>query len=163
MRPSVSRAQLAAVLRPVATAVVTPDDAQRQQRVNAALDGDGTLRPEALGRAAPRHVLSWYLSGTATVANNKGAELRLPTAAVVERLDVRAKTAPTGAALTARLRVNGVAGPTVSIAAAATSGGVGLQLSVAAGDVLTVDITAVGSGTAGADVTIMATYREAVQ
>jgi hypothetical protein len=75
---------------------------------------------------------------------------------------VRAKTAPTGAALIAQLRIDGNAVATASIAAAATSGGEPLEIGIAAGSVLTVDITQVGSGTAGADVTVTVSYREQV-
>jgi hypothetical protein len=162
MGRGVSREQLASILRPVASAVLSPADAQRQHRLNSAIDDDGTINPRALGIAAPRHLIDWYLAGTATVANNQSAEVRAPRAGVLEWLDVRAKTAPTGAALIAQLRIDGNAVATASIAAAATSGGEPLEIGIAAGSVLTVDITQVGSGTAGADVTVTVSYREQV-
>jgi hypothetical protein len=157
-----SRDQLVSILRPVAAAVMTSTDAQRQHRINSAIDSDGNVNPDALRRAAPRHLVNWYLAGTATVANNQSAEVRVPRAGVLEWLDVRAKTAPTGATLIAQLRIDGNAVATASIAAAATSGGEPLEIGIAAGSVLTVDITQVGSGTAGADVTVTVSYREQV-
>lgn len=95
-------------------------------------------------------------SGTAAVLNNVlPAGLYVGHAMTLTEIHARAGTAPTGSGLTIAVRKNGVAltGGTVTIAAGATSGATtGLSLALAAGDILTYDITAIGSTVAGSDI-----------
>lgn len=97
-------------------------------------------------------------SGTATVANNvMPPGIRIGYATTLNAIYVRVGTAPTTSALTVRVNQTGSTTNSwsVSVAATATSASsTSLSTALAAGDILTFDITAIGSGTAGADVAV---------
>lgn len=93
------------------------------------------------------------VSGAAVVANGVlPPGVRFARAGTYPVL-VRVGTAPTGDVLTVRIKINGVTNQSVSVAAAATSAA-GTNLTVAAGDVATFDITNIGSTVAGSDVMV---------
>lgn len=96
------------------------------------------------------------IPGTAAVSTNAVPPgIRMASAAIIDTLVLRAGTVPTGAGLTVLVRNNGTAVQGISLAAGAgTSTLAGLGASVAAGDVLTFDITGVGSTVAGADLAL---------
>lgn len=80
---------------------------------------------------------------------------RIPYATTLNSVYARCGTAPTGSALTVAVKRNGTQITTVSIAAGATSGSTtGLAIALAAGDVISYGITAIGSSTAGADIAV---------
>lgn len=97
-------------------------------------------------------------TGAAAVASNLIVPgVRVPAATVLRAVYVVVGTAPTGSALTVVVKRLGVTLATVSVAATATSGSVsGLTTALAKGDMLTYDITAVGSTVAGSDVYVSA-------
>jgi hypothetical protein len=150
---------LAALLRPAMEALLPRQDAGRARRADAALQDDGKISPYAL-RGAIHHAARWYVAGTLSTGNNLGEEVRIQADGALERLDVRVKTAPTGADLKVRLRRANVTAATVTIPAGETSAGVVLGAGCSAGDVLTIDVTQVGSGVAGANLSVCVTHRE---
>lgn len=80
----------------------------------------------------------------------------------VERAGTLAKvrasvgTPPLGSSLTVAVKVNGTTAATASITAGSFTGTATASLALVAGDYLTVDVTAVGSTTSGADLTVSA-------
>ena len=83
-----------------------------------------------------------------------------PRAVTITKIRKHVTTAPTGAALNMTLKKNGSSIQTFSIAAGgSTNVTSGLNLSVAEGDYLTVDITQIGSTTAGSDLNIVISYK----
>lgn len=105
------------------------------------------------GASVTSPVSALIASGAAVVANGL-----LPPGVRIARAGiyptrVRVGTAPTGSALTVRLNVNGSANQSISVAAAATSQA-GTDITFAAGDIVTFDITAIGSTTPGSDVMV---------
>ena len=98
---------------------------------------------------------SYNYDGT-LVANTGDKRLYMVRAGTFGTFDMYVKTAPAGAALTVRINKNGSSIGTGTIADGATSG-LGQSLSptsFSAGDYLTVDITQIGSSTAGEDLYI---------
>jgi hypothetical protein len=95
-------------------------------------------------------------SGTAQVESNlvpPGMRVAVPT--TITELHARAGTAPTGGALIVRVKGDGVTLASVTIADGATSGSLLAQsIAVAAGVILTFDITNIGATIAGADVAL---------
>lgn len=117
----------------------------------------GEQGPQGETGAQPPFQLELLLrAGTASVADNVlPPGVRIGYALTLTDFYLRAGTAPTGSALTVEVNLNGVLVATVTIAAGATSGSLlGQAIAVAAGDVLTFDITAVGSTTPGADLAL---------
>ena len=83
-----------------------------------------------------------------------------PRAVTITKIRKHVATAPVGAALNMTLKKNGSSIQTFSIAAGgSTNVTSGLNLSVAEGDYLTVDITQIGSTTAGSDLNIVISYK----
>jgi len=98
---------------------------------------------------------SYNYDGTLAV-NTGDKRLYMARAGTFGTFDMYVKTAPSGAALTVTVKKNGSSIGTGTIADGATSG-TGQSLSptsFSAGDYLTVDITQIGSSTAGEDLYI---------
>lgn len=101
----------------------------------------------------------FYISGTPSVANDLSWNPVSPEAVTAVKIWAYCKTAPTGADLIVRvynITQAAVVG-SVTIAAAATAGNTTsfTTSAVAAGDVLRVDVTQVGSTVAGSDISIV--------
>lgn len=95
-------------------------------------------------------------AGTVSVANNVTSIVVVPKSGFLTKIYAQVKTAPTGASLNIRVNKNGVSATTLNIAAGATTANAtGLSISFAAGDYFTLDITQIGSGVAGADLTVV--------
>ena len=95
-------------------------------------------------------------NGVASVSNDVAPLIVVPKSGSFTALYARCKTAPTGAALTGRVNKNGVQVATFSIAAGAfNTSSTGLSIAYSAGDYFTLDITQVGSGVAGANVSVV--------
>jgi hypothetical protein len=152
--------QLAAILAPAVRAIHPPESMQRMRRTDLAVGDDGRATPYALGASLGHLVASWYISGALTVAANQNMQYRIAADGVIERFDVNVKTAPTGADLVAQLNLNGVSLGTATIADGETSGYLALDEACLAGDLLTIDITQIGSTVAGSNLSATATYRE---
>lgn len=106
-----------------------------------------------------RPTLYVFNPGGQSVATNISGTFEIQQSLTIDSVDLRIKTAPTGAALIVDINKNGttIFSTRPQIAAAATSGGGSAVLSVttlAAGDLITVDIDQVGSSVAGSDLTI---------
>lgn len=152
--------RLAAMLRPVARAIHRPEDIRRQRRVDAAITDDGRASGYALAGSLGRLAATWYVAGTLAVTTNAGLEYRVPADGVIERFDCSVKTAPTGQAVKVRLRRSGQTVATATIPAGAKTGGTAVLAACSAGDVLTIDVAQVGSGTAGANLSVTCAHRE---
>jgi hypothetical protein len=90
-----------------------------------------------------------------TLSTSSEVKVAAPCAGKISGAYVAVTTAPVGSALTADLKVGSDTAGAFSIAAAATSDEATLtaaNLDFAKGDIITLDITAVGSGTAGANI-----------
>lgn len=106
-----------------------------------------------------RPTLYTFIPGGISTGTNVSGTFEIQQSLTIDSVDLRAKTAPTGAALIVDINKGGttIFSTRPEIAAAATSGGGGAILSVttlAAGDLITIDIDQVGSSVSGADVTV---------
>lgn len=115
------------------------------------------MKPDSGGGSAgssTAQVEAIIKSGTASVATNVlPPGLRIPERLLVEQAYVRLGTAPTGADFIVAFNKNGTQFATVTVPAGVASGSAtGLSEQFVSGDVLTWDITQVGSTTAGSDV-----------
>jgi len=101
----------------------------------------------------------FYITGTPSVANDLSWNPVAPQAVTAVKIWAKCKTAPTGADLIIRVHnvTQAATVGSVTIAAAATTGNTTsfTTPAVAAGDVLRVDATQVGSTVAGADISIV--------
>ena len=97
-------------------------------------------------------------SGTASVASNvMPPGIRVGYASTLNSIYVRCGTGPTTSNLTVRVNQTGSASTSWSVnvlAGNTTGSSLGLSAALAAGDIITFDITAIGSGTAGADIAV---------
>lgn len=108
------------------------------------------------GPAGPYATNAIIRTGAATVSNNVLAPgLRIMVATTISQIVLRAGTAPTGASLVVAILKNGSAWKTMTLSAGSTSqSDAGLSLALVAGDVLTFNITQIGSTVAGSDLAI---------
>lgn len=92
--------------------------------------------------------------GSAAVATNvMPPGIRVPVDCTLANAYIWVGTAPTGSALTVLVRRSGSTIATLTVAAAATTGSAtGLTVALSKGDLLTFDISAIGSTVAGADI-----------
>ena len=114
-----------------------------------------TLEIATITANQDRDYKSYNYDGT-LVVNTGDKRLYMARAGTFGTFDMYVKTAPSGAALTVTVNKNGSSIGTGTIADGATSG-LGQSLSptsFSAGDYLTVDITQIGSSTAGEDLYI---------
>lgn len=110
--------------------------------------------------ADPNGAMVWFIGGTLAAGAGQGADVTMPFGMTVSSVSLRVKTAPTGQALIVDINENGstLFSTRPQIDAASTTGGGSASFSdttLAPGSVITVDIDQIGSGTAGADITIM--------
>jgi len=98
-------------------------------------------------------------NGTLYVLNGS-ARWYAPRAVTIQSMAAYVQTAPVGSSLSLRVNKNGSSIQTPTITTGNTSGSLtGLSDTMNAGDYLTVDITAVGSSTAGADLNLVIVYK----
>lgn len=116
---------------------------------------DSALTAQLIPVSQDRDNKSYNYDGTLAV-NTGDKRLYMARAGTFGTFDMYVKTAPAGAALTVQINKNGSSIGTGTIADGATSGtGQALSsTSFSAGDYLTVDITQIGSSTAGEDLYI---------
>ena len=105
--------------------------------------------------------LTFAVVGSLAVGTDKAPTILAPCSLTITKVKLVVKTAPTGASIIVDVNKNGTTIFTTqanrpSIAAGATTGDSGTPdvTSLAEGDKLTIDIDQVGSGTAGADLTV---------
>jgi hypothetical protein len=99
--------------------------------------------------------LLFTVPGTIGIRSNAAPLIQAPDALTFSTAVALVKQAPAGAAINVIVRDAGNAIGTVTIAAGATSGSVTLSSgSVSAGDLLTIDITTVGTTFPGSDLTV---------
>ena len=116
---------------------------------------DSALTTQLIPVSQDRDNKSYNYDGTLAV-NTGDKRLYMARAGTFGTFDMYVKTAPAGAALTVQINKNGSSIGTGTIADGVTSGtGQALSsTSFSAGDYLTVDITQIGSSTAGEDLYI---------
>lgn len=102
---------------------------------------------------------TYAIDGNVTV-NTGTARFYTYDSAVLETVNAYVATAPVGSTLNIRVNKNGSSAATLAISAGATSATSSPNLSFSQGDYVTVDITQIGSSTAGADLRINFTFRK---
>lgn len=107
-----------------------------------------------MSAAAPT-IINLQIPGT--IATTSAVAMRMPFAGRLVGVTAAVGTAPVGSALTLDVKTDSTVKAAASIAAAAVSAAgtlVAAQDMFAQGDVVEVDVTAVGSGTAGANLVV---------
>jgi hypothetical protein len=107
-----------------------------------------------MSAAAPT-IINLQIPGT--ISTSSAVAMRMPFAGRLVGVTAAVGTAPVGSALTLDVKTGSTVKAAASIGAAAVSAAgtlVAAQDIFAAGDVVEVDVTAVGSGTAGANLTV---------
>jgi hypothetical protein len=107
-----------------------------------------------MSAAAPT-IINLQIPGT--IATTSAVAMRMPFAGRLVGVTAAVGTAPVGSALTLDVKTGATVKAAVSIAAAAVSAAgtlVAAQDMFAQGDVVEVDVTAIGSGTAGSNLTV---------
>ena len=113
------------------------------------------------GGGSSKFTRGFGIDGFATVGTNKSLPILIPSAVTIQSIKAYARTAPVGAALLFDINKNGTTifstpGDRLSIASGANTSTVGtFSTSLAANDVLELDIDQVGSSTFGSDITIV--------
>lgn len=112
--------------------------------------------------ATPVGGMIWYFDGTQSVATSKGPQITMPFGVTLSGVTLKAKGAPTGAALIIDISKNGssIFSTRPQINAGSTTGGTGAVISspnIPTNASLTLDIDQVGSTFAGSGITIMLT------
>jgi hypothetical protein len=102
----------------------------------------------------------WYIDGTLATGTNQGATVTMPFGFTVTGIDLKVKTAPTGASLIIDLNDGGstIFSTNAEIDASATTEDGNQVFSdtyLAAGSEITLDIDQVGSTIAGANLTVI--------
>ena len=115
-----------------------------------------------MSESAPASIV---LSVTGVVATTSKAAVRMPHAGTIRSITTAVTTAPVGSALVCDVNIAGTTvfttqGNRPSIAASEFSdNSAAIEAGTfAAGDVISVDVDAVGSGTAGANLSVLVTY-----
>lgn len=123
------------------------------------LQSNGSGGINYVGASAINRAFAFSSPGTQTVTNDVSYNPTSPQSMTAIKLWAHCKTAPTSAGLTVQvfnITQNHVVA-TVTISASGTDANTGsmTNAAIAAGDVLRMDTTAIGSGVAGADVTLV--------
>ena len=142
----------------VTTAKIT-DQAVTNAKLSTSVQNSLTNADNAVTATVARAAMSLTTiikSGAASVANNiLPPGVRVGYATTCSGIYLRTAT---GSSLTVRINKNGVSWNTLSVSAGGATGSLaGVSVanpSLAAGDILTFDITAVGSTTAGSDIAV---------
>jgi hypothetical protein len=146
--------RLSKAFEPLAETLLPAEELAQRMALRKAVRVDGTLDPRAHAALHDPVILTTFIAGTLTVATSQGAQHRCPRPGRITRIDARARTAPTGQSLNVRITRNGVMLATLAIAAGQTLATWSDGADVEAGDWLAVDITQIGSGTAGANLSV---------
>jgi len=135
----------------------------------AGLSASTKLAASQMPTGKVKTTLSFAVTGTLAVGTDKAPTLLAPCTLTITKVKLVVKTAPSGQAIIVDVNKNGTTifttqGNRPQIAAGATTGDSGTPdvTSLAEGDKLTVDIDQVGSGTAGADLTVEVVADQAV-
>lgn len=113
------------------------------------------------GGGSSKYVRGFGIDGFATTGTNKALSVLISSSATIQSIKAYARTAPTGASLIFDINKNGVsifatAGDRLTIAAGSNTSTVGtFSTSLAADDVLELDIDQVGSTASGQDIVIV--------
>lgn len=102
---------------------------------------------------------TYAIDGNVTV-NTGTARFYTYDDAVLQSVNAYIGTAPVGSSLNASVLKNGSSAANLSISAGATQATASPDVSFSQGDYVTVDITQIGSSTAGADLRINLTFRK---
>ena len=116
---------------------------------------------------AVRNQLVWYIGGTLATGTNVSAEFSAAASYSIVGFNGRVKTAPTGSAIIIDIKKNGstiyTTKPQINAGATADNGAeVLLSTTITSGDVLTMDITQVGSTTPGTNLTVALELKQRV-
>jgi hypothetical protein len=101
---------------------------------------------------APAAVI--VIPGTLAIGSDLGPIAAMPTTSTPANITVQLKQAPAGAALVVVVYVNGVVYATITVPAGATSASVATSTQIMAGQLIRVDVTAVGTTYPGSDMTV---------
>lgn len=154
-----SERQRAALLS-VARAINPPELVQQKKLSELIFANDGTVNAESVRRHIPMSILDWYVAGTLTVGNNVGHEYVMPQPGTLTALHLRLKTVATGATVNVRITKNGASWITRNLPTSTQNDSSGItQAAYVAGDIIRLDITQIGSGSAGAALSVNLIYR----
>lgn len=106
-----------------------------------------------------KRTYAWFISGNVAVGQEQGATFRLKYPCTIEAVELHVKTAPTGAALIVDINEAGTSvfstNPEIDDGTFVEDGNqVFSDTELAANAELTMDVDQIGSGAAGADLTV---------
>ena len=145
-----ARDDLVNILMPEVRKMEPPGKLRHVRATLRAVDESGDVAAEALRQALPWQARDYHIAGTVTTGANVTEQLRVRQASRIVYLDAIAKTAPTGGPLIVVVE-GGATNENVSIAEGSTTGTSSTSIDVAAGALLTLNVTAANSA---ADVTV---------
>ena len=127
----------------------------------AGLSAGSKLAAGQMPTGKVKTTLSFAVTGTLTTGTDKAPTILAPCTLTITKVKLVVKTAPTGAAIIVDVNKNGITifttqanRPQIAIDATTGDSGTPDVTALAEGDKLTVDLDQVGSGTAGADLTV---------
>lgn len=143
--------------------VLRQDVRDTLDRANNAIGYDGSVVPSSARTVTPYGMVWWYVAGNLAATGSGvpvGPEFVVPQRWRLIAIRARVKTAPSSA-ITLRTQVNGVNSSLLQITVGQKTGQVipPGQLFYNPNDVLTLNITGVGLGTPGADLTVNLVYQ----
>lgn len=142
--------RLVDIFKQTVTGLRPPAEMQHVRALQSAVDASGHIKPQALTTVLPWQPRDYHIAGTVTTGANVTEQLRVRQASRIVYLDAIAKTAPTGGPLIIVVE-GGARNENVSIAEGSTTGTSSTSIDVAAGALLTLNVTAAN---AAADVTV---------
>jgi hypothetical protein len=135
----------------------------------AGLDASTKLAAGQMPTGKIKTTLSFAVVGTLAVGTDKAPTILAPCTLTITKVKLVVKIAPTGAAIIVDVNKNGTTifttqanRPQIAIGETQGDSGTPDVTSLAEGDKLTIDIDQVGSGTAGADLTVEVVADQAV-
>lgn len=121
-----------------------------------------TFKSALLDLPPTNRAFAWFISGTLATGSNQGPRYIVPQDMTIQKVWLRARTAPTGASILIDINKNGSTiwssqGNRGSISAGQLSGNTEIfnTIELSAGDYLDLDIDQIGSTIAGEDLTVV--------
>lgn len=133
--------RLVDIFRPAVNGLRPNAEMRHVRAAQSAIDDSGHIKPQALTTVLPWQSRDFHIGGAVVTGSNVTEQLRVRQASRIVYLDALAKTAPSTGPLNIWVE-GGATNENVSVAQGQTSGTSATNIAVAAGAVLTLNVTA---------------------